>query len=40
MRHRAVAAQIVLPLVLPVDAALGHALIQYFELLLALACRR
>jgi hypothetical protein len=38
MRHRAVAARIAVPgVVLAVDAALGHAAVQYFEPLLALA---
>src|SRR5580704_5678627 len=38
VRHRAVAAQVAVPgVVLPVDAALDHAAVQYFEPLLALA---
>src|SRR5271163_4417368 len=38
VRHRAVAAQIAVPgVVLPVDAALGHARIEHLEPLLALA---
>src|SRR5437899_12807211 len=38
VRHRAVAAQVAVPgVVLPVDAALGHAAVQYLEPLLALA---
>jgi hypothetical protein len=41
MRHRAVAAQIAVPgLVFPVDAALGHAAVQYFEPLSRAGCRR
>src|ERR1700719_4314995 len=37
-RHRAVAAQVAVPgIVLPVDAALGHAAVQSLEPLLALA---
>src|SRR6266581_7887432 len=38
VRYRAVAAQIAVPgVVLPVDAALGHAAVEHFEPLLALA---
>src|SRR6266436_2349593 len=38
VRHRAVAAQIAVPgVMLPVDGALGHIAVQYFEPLLALA---
>src|SRR6266581_5530143 len=38
VRHRAIAAQVAAPgVVLAVDAALGHAAVQYFEPLLALA---
>jgi hypothetical protein len=40
-RHRAVAAQVAVPgVVLLVDAALGHAAVQYPEALLALAARK
>src|SRR5271165_4816963 len=38
MRHRAVAAQVAVPgVVVAVDAALGHAAVQYLQPLLALA---